>query len=41
MMEKNNKIETNDIIIRDFERKDSENLYRIAREKNIFRFMRD
>jgi len=41
-MEKNNiKIETNDIIVRDFERKNSENLYRIAREKNIFRFMRD
>lgn len=35
------RIETNNIIIRDFERKDAENLYRIVREKNIFRFMPD
>ena len=31
----------NDIIIRDFERKDAELLYGIVREKNIVRFMRD
>ncbi|PJI09034.1 MULTISPECIES: GNAT family N-acetyltransferase [Clostridium] len=35
------RIETNHLIIRDFERKDAENLYRIAREKNILRFMPD
>ncbi|AGK99435.1 GNAT family N-acetyltransferase [Clostridium pasteurianum] len=35
------RIETERIIIRDFERKDAENLYRIVREKNIFRFMPD
>ena len=35
------RIETNNIIIRDFERKDAEKLYRIVREKNIFRFMVD
>jgi [ribosomal protein S5]-alanine N-acetyltransferase len=35
------RIETKHIIIRDFERKDAENLYRIVREKNIFRFMPD
>lgn len=35
------RIETNNIIIRDFDRKDAENLYRIVREKNIFRFMPD
>lgn len=35
------RIETNNIIIRDFERKDAENIYRIVREKNIFRFMPD
>jgi len=35
------RIETNHIIIRDFERKDAENLYQIVREKNIFRFMPD
>jgi len=35
------RIETNNIIVRDFERKDAENLYRIVREKNIFRFMPD
>ena len=40
--ERNNmRIETNNIIIRDFQRKDAENLYRIVREKNIFRFMPD
>lgn len=35
------RIETNHIVIRDFERKDAENLFRIVREKNIFRFMPD
>ncbi|HPR17678.1 MAG TPA: GNAT family N-acetyltransferase [Candidatus Cloacimonadota bacterium] len=35
------KIKTNEIIIRDFERKDAENLFRIVREKNIIRFMPD
>lgn len=35
------RIETNRLIIRDFERKDAENLYRIVREKNILRFMPD
>ena len=35
------RIETNHVIIRDFERKDAENLYRIVRERNIFRFMPD
>ncbi len=35
------RIETNHIIIRDFERKDAQNLYQIVREKNIFRFMPD
>lgn len=35
------RIETNRIIVRDFERKDAENLYQIVREKNIFRFMPD
>lgn len=35
------RIETNNIIIRDFERKDSEDLFRIVREKNIFGFMPD
>lgn len=35
------KIESKRIVIRDFERKDSENLYRIVREKNILRFMPD
>ena len=33
------RIESNRIVIRDFERKDSENLYRIVREKDILRFM--
>jgi hypothetical protein len=32
-------IEGNHILIRDFERKDAEDLYRIVREKNILRFM--
>lgn len=35
------RIETNRIVIRDFERKDAENLYRIVRENNILRFMPD
>ncbi|MDP4087041.1 MAG: GNAT family N-acetyltransferase [Bacillota bacterium] len=35
------RIETNHLLIRDFERKDAENLYRIVREKNILRFMPD
>jgi len=35
------RIETNNIIIRDFERKDAESIYRIVREKNILRFMPD
>lgn len=35
------RIETRNIIIRDFERKDAENLYRIVREKDIVRFMAD
>ena len=35
------RIELGDIIIRDFERKDAESLYRIVRENGIVRFMRD
>lgn len=35
------RIETGSIIIRDFERKDAENLYRIVRERDILRFMPD
>ncbi|MGL4912534.1 MAG: GNAT family N-acetyltransferase [Romboutsia sp.] len=35
------RIELNKIVIRDFEIKDAENLYRIVREKNILRFMHD
>lgn len=35
------RMETNRIVIRDFERKDAENLYRIVRENNILRFMPD
>lgn len=35
------RIETGNIVIRDFERKDAKNLYRIVREKNILRFMQD
>jgi hypothetical protein len=34
-------IELNKIIIRDFERKDANNLYRIVREDNIVKFMKD
>ena len=42
MGEKNTmRIELNHVIIRDFERKDAENLYRIVREKDILRFMPD
>lgn len=35
------RIETNRIVIRDFERKDAERLYSIVRENNILRFMPD
>lgn len=35
------RIELNDIVIRDFERKDAEILHRIVREKEILRFMKD
>ncbi|MDL2273325.1 GNAT family N-acetyltransferase [Oscillospiraceae bacterium OttesenSCG-928-G22] len=35
------RIERQNIVIRDFERKDAEDLYRIVREKNILRFMPD
>lgn len=35
------KIERKRIVIRDFERKDAENIYRIVREKDILRFMPD
>jgi len=35
------RIETDHIVIRDFERKDAEDIYRIVREKNILRFMPD
>lgn len=35
------RIEMNSIVIRDFERKDAENLYSIVRENNILRFMPD
>lgn len=35
------RIESKHIIIRDFQRKDAENLYWIVREKNIVRFMPD
>lgn len=34
-------LEIGDIVIRDFEYKDAENIYRIVREKNILRFMSD
>lgn len=34
-------IELNDIVIRDFERKDAELLHAIVREKEIIRFMKD
>lgn len=33
------RIKTNRIVIRDFERKDAKNIYRIVRENNILRFM--
>ncbi|MPM77031.1 hypothetical protein SDC9_124030 [bioreactor metagenome] len=35
------RIETNRIVIRDFERKDAKSIYRIVRENNILRFMPD
>ncbi|GFZ33238.1 N-acetyltransferase [Clostridium zeae] len=35
------RIETDEIVIRAFERKDAENLYRIVRQNNIIRFMPD
>lgn len=35
------KIDLGDIVIRDFDRKDAQNLHRIVREKEIHRFMRD
>lgn len=35
------RIELPDIVIRDFERKDADALYRIVREKEIVRFMKD
>ena len=35
------RIEAKEIVIRDFERKDADNLYRIVRENNILRFMHD
>lgn len=35
------RITTKNIIIRDFERKDAENLYQIVRERDILRFMPD
>ncbi len=35
------RIELSDIVIRDFEKKDAEALYRIVREKEIVRFMKD
>ncbi|WP_434799382.1 GNAT family N-acetyltransferase [Terrisporobacter vanillatitrophus] len=35
------RIEINRIVIRDFERKDAKNIYRIVRENNILRFMPD
>ena len=34
-------IRTQNIVIRDFEKRDAENLYRIVRERNIVRFMPD
>lgn len=34
-------IDLNEILIRDFERKDAELLYKIVREKEILRFMKD
>lgn len=35
------RIEAKEIVIRDFERKDADNIYRIVRENNILRFMHD
>lgn len=35
------RLENKDIIIRNFEHKDAESIYRIVREKNILRFMAD
>lgn len=35
------RLEAKNILVRDFERKDAENLFRIIREKNILRFMPD
>lgn len=35
------RIELDEIVIRDFQRKDANNLYRIVREKEIVRFMKD
>ncbi|MGL4335690.1 MAG: GNAT family N-acetyltransferase [Turicibacter sp.] len=35
------RLEANEIIIRDFERTDAKNLYKIVREHNILRFMPD
>lgn len=35
------RIELDEIVIRDFARKDAEDLFRIVREKEIYRFMRD
>ncbi|WP_010250963.1 GNAT family N-acetyltransferase [Acetivibrio cellulolyticus] len=35
------RIETNRLIIRDFERRDAEDLFKIVRQENIVRFMRD
>lgn len=40
-VEKTMRIETDHVIIRDFEHKDAENLYRIVREKESSRFMPD
>ena len=34
-------IETDELVIRDFQRKDAESLYRIVREKEIVRYMKD
>ena len=35
------RIETDRLVVRDFERKDAENLFRIVRQTNIVRFMKD
>ena len=34
-------IETDELVVRDFQRKDAESLYRIVREKEIVRYMKD